>query len=253
MLRARDGADSKQADAIVERLVPRYETSREEFARAIGASPTLGPIRDAGRLVGLAAAERSRARKELATVLERFPGTTSFYWLAYRLSEADDDKRAAWDALERARQLDPTNPRFRAMSLLVAAWALPASAAEEHLATVRNSLASGGAEICLMYAHAELTLARRGSLHERKRRWARARDAADAGIPQAESDAMRSNLKATQLLVRELLANRVPKPEILYLAGLGELAATARPNTNIGDLLTTRLRRTDAGLRAAAA
>jgi hypothetical protein len=253
VLRAREGIDARHADAIVERLVPRYEAIRQQFARAVGSSPTLVAIREAARLVGLAPAERSRARKELAAVLERFPGTTSFHWLGYRLAEADDDKKAAWDALDRARKLDSGNPRFRAMSLLAAAWALPMAAADEHLASARSSLPHAGAEVCLMYAHAELTLARRGTANERKRRMERARDAADAGIPQADSDALRSNLKATQLLIRELLANRVPTSEVLYLAGLSELAATAGPNANIGELLTTRLRRTEPGLHAAAA
>lgn len=105
-----------------------------------------------------------------------------------------------------------------------------------------------------MYAHAELTLARKVAAKERKSRWTRARDAADAGIAQATSEGLRMNLKATQLLLQELLADRVPTPEVLYLAGLSELAATAMPKVDVLDLLTTvRLRRTGATLGAAAA
>lgn len=104
-----------------------------------------------------------------------------------------------------------------------------------------------------MYAHAELTLARKVAAKERKSRWTRARDAADAGIAQATSEGLRMNLKATQLLLQELLADRVPTPEVLYLAGLSELAATAMPKVDVLDLLTVRLRRTGATLGAAAA
>ncbi len=253
VLRAREGVETRQADAIVARLAPRYSAIQHEFARTLSTSATLLAIRDAARLVGLAAAERASARKELAVVLGRFPGAASFYWLGYRLAEADDDKEAAWAALENAGRLAPDNPRFRAMSLLVAAWALPRAAAEEHLAAVRGSLERAGAEICLMYAHAELTLARKASAKERMSRWTRARDAAEAGIAQAGSEGLRRNLKATQLLLHELLAKRVPTTEILYLAGLSELAATAMPKADVLDLLTVRLRRTGASVGAAAA
>jgi len=47
-----------------------------------------------------------------------------------------------------------------------------------------------------------------------------------------------------QLLLGELLAGREPTLEILYLAGLGEYAATAKPNADVVDFLTERLRRT---------
>jgi hypothetical protein len=55
-------------------------------------------------------------------VLDAFPGTTSFWWLAYRFAEADGDKKAAWDALTRARRLSPSTPKFEAASLLAASW-----------------------------------------------------------------------------------------------------------------------------------
>lgn len=40
--------------------------------------------------------------------------------------------------------------------------------------------------------------------------------------------------------------------EVLYLAGLGEVAATAKANVDITELLTTRLRRTEPDRRVAA-
>jgi len=243
VLRARDAVDARTAAAMLSKVAPHYEASRRDFARAVAGSPAILAMRDAGRLDGLAAPDVAQARLELARLLERFPGAASFWWMAYRLAETAGDRKGAWEALERARKLAPRNPRFLAMSLLVAAWALPASAAEEHLGSARSALAHAGPEVCLMYALAEITLARKASKGERRARWTRARDAADAGIARATTEGMRRNLQATQLLLRELLAGREPTIEILYLAGLGEVAATAPTNANIVDFLTERLRR----------
>ncbi|MBI3206692.1 MAG: hypothetical protein HYZ29_34470 [Myxococcales bacterium] len=243
VLRAREGVEDRTSEAILSRLAPRFAASRHEFGRAVSASPMLLAIRDAGHIASLMPAERSKARGELAQVLAKFPGTTSFWWMQYRLAEADGNKKEAWEALTRARLLVPTNPRFLAMSLLVAAWALPPSAAEQHIAGVRGSIDRAGAEVCLMYALAEVALARKASPDERRRRWRRAREASDSGIARANTEGLRRNLRAAQLLANELLAGRQPTMEILYLAGLGEVAAMASPNANVADFLTARLRR----------
>jgi hypothetical protein len=44
------------------------------------------------------------------------------------------------------------------------------------------------------------------------------------------------------LLLIELLAGREPTMEIFYLAGIGDVASTAKRSANVIDLLTTRLR-----------
>jgi len=111
--------------------------------------------------------------------------------MEYRLAETVGDRSGAWGALSRARRLTPENPRFWAMSLLVAAWALPQAAADQQLASARASLDRAPADVCLMYALAELTLARRGTAAEKKVRRLRARDAADAGIALAETPGTR--------------------------------------------------------------
>jgi len=251
VLRSKDGLDAKAVRAVVSRLGPKYESLHGAFARAVAASPALLAMRNARTIDGLTAAERSTARKELAVVLATFPGVTSFWWLGYRLAEAEDDKSAAWDALRRARELEPNNPRFRAMSLLVAAWALPLAAAERHLESARGSLERSEAELCLMYAVAQISLARKASEADRKRRWRHARDAADIGVARATTGGLRKDLRAVQLVLRELLAGRKPTIDVLYLAGLGELASIAKTNENIVDLLTTRFRRESERERAA--
>jgi tetratricopeptide (TPR) repeat protein len=242
VLRDRRDVDEATADAMLSRLGPRYERARLDFARAVSASPALLTMRDAGSVAAALPAARTAARKELALVLAAFPGTTSFWWMGYRLAEADGDKKAAWDALTRARRLSPSNPRFEAMSLIVAAWALPLGAAEEHISGVRGSLDRAGAEVCLMYAYAEINLARKSSAAGRAPRYRRAREAVEAGLAQATSEGLRRNLKATQLLLDDLLAGRQPTVRILYLAGLGELAAMTEPRANVVDVLTMRVR-----------
>lgn len=234
--------DEPTADAMLSRLGPRYERARAEFAKVVSASPNLSGLRDAGSIAAATVEVRASARSEIEVVLEAFPGTTSFWWMAYRLAEADGDKKAAWDALTRARLLAPGNPRFEAMSLLVAAWALPLAAAEEHISRVRSSLDRAGAEACLMYAHAEISLAQKPPASERELRYRRAREAVEAGLAQATSEGIRRSLKAAQLLLDELLAGRRPTLEILYLAGLGELAAMIAPKANVVDVLTSRVR-----------
>ncbi len=236
--------DQQAANSILSRLEGRFRALQQEFAAAVGSSPTLLAIRDARRLSGLMPSELTKARKELAVVLGKFPGAESFWWMQYRLSESAGKKTEAWDALARCRRLAPDNPRFAAMSLLVAAWALPASAAEEQLASVRGSLIRAEPEVCLMYALAEISLARdTKDAPEVDLRWKRARDAAESGIARAHTEGLRRNLKAVQLLLNELLAGREPTMEILYLAGLSELAASEKPNANVTDILTVGLRR----------
>jgi hypothetical protein len=242
VLRDRQGVDEPTADAMLSRLAPRFEKSRREFLKTVGAAPTLMTITDA-RSLAAAPNVRSKARKELRAVLARFPGTPYFWWVEYRLAEQEGDKTAAWGALTRARQLDPNNQSYEASSLLLAAWALPRRAAEQHLARVRGSFDRAGAEVCLMHALAVLELAGGSKGGERAKRWEEARDAANSGLTQARTEELRRDLKAVQLLVGELLAGRVPTMEILYLAGLGEVASMAAPSASVVEVLTTTVRR----------
>lgn len=247
LLRAKERIDAPTAEAVVERVTPRFEASQRAFSHAVASSPAIMTIAETGVVAGLSRAGRTKARKELSAVLARFPGTTNFWWMQYRLAELDDSKREAWAALSNARLLAPNNPRFLAMSLVVAAWALPPAAAEEHLKGVRGSLERAGAEVCLMYAHAEIALARVSSVEDEKLRLGRAREAADAGIAQAHTQAVRRNLTVVQLLLRELLAGREPTMQILYRAGLGGVASMENPDANVVDFLSARARRVGLG------
>src|SRR5262249_48685099 len=108
--------------------------------------------------------------------------------------------------------------------------------ADEHLARIRGSFDTAGAAVCLMYALAELELAKKAEAPQD--RWQRALDAANAGLGQAPPDGLRRNLKATQLVLQALLAGKEPTLDILYLAGLGESAAAAPSAGNVVDLVT---------------
>ncbi len=240
VLQAQEAVDAPTADAILSRLSPRFEASRRSFSRIIAASPTLLSIAEVGLGTDLSRTSRLRVRKELDAVLAQFPGAMNFWWMRYRLAEMDDKRQEAWSALERARLLAPDNSRLRAMSLVVAVWALPPIAAEQHITGVRGTLDQAAAEVCLMYALAEITLARGASRDETTLRWTRARDAADAGIARAGTPELRRNLKAIQLLLCDLLAGREPTMEILYRAGLGRVAAMEKPDANVVDLLNAR-------------
>jgi hypothetical protein len=241
VLPAREEVEARAADGMLSRVIPLYAALQREFSLAVHASPEVLALREAGRLDHLPPDSLARARKELGRLLERFPGATSFWWMAYRLAESAGDRGGAWDALRRARELAPTNPRFLAMSVLVAAWALSPVEADKYLAAIRPTIANRAEpEVCLMYGLAELRLAEHARASERPERWSRARDAADAGVARARTEGLRRNLKATQLIARELLAGRKPTMDILYRAGLSEVAATAKTNANVTKLLFER-------------
>lgn len=242
LLQAREGVEAATPEAILARLTPRFEAFQQEFLRLAGSTPTLTAMVRANPGTLPSRAERARARKDLGVMLARFPGAMNFWGLGVHLAEMDGDKPGAWDALDRTRQLDPGSERWAAVSPVLAAWALLPSEAERHLAGVRGTLGRAGAETRLMYALAEISLAQRAASDEQALRWGRAREAAEEGLARAERVDLRRNLKATQLLLHELLAGREPTMEILYRAGLGQAAAMEKPDANEVDFLTARSR-----------
>ncbi|HEU4533892.1 MAG TPA: hypothetical protein VFS00_07225, partial [Polyangiaceae bacterium] len=233
------------AEAMRARLESKYEASKRAYGQALKASPNVLTMLQTRSVVGGTAAERGELRRECETFLKRFPGASSWWWFAYRLAEASGDQGRAWDALARARRLDPDNRTFKAFGLLVAAKTLSPEAAEEHLAHVRTSLDREGEEVCMMYALAEINLAQRGPRAARAAHWQRALDATSAGLGQISDPAWRAKLKAMHMITLELLAGREPTMGILYHAGLGTMAAAAEPKANVVDLLTDHLRRVE--------
>lgn len=237
--------DRQTAEAMRSRLESKYEASKRAYGQALKASPNVLTVLQTRNVVGGTAAERGELRRECEAFLKQFPGATSWWWFAYRLAEASGDKGRAWNALARARRLDPDNRTFKAFSLLAAAKTFSPEAAEERLAHVRTSLEREGEEVCMMYALAEVNLAQRGPEAARAVRWQRALDATYAGLAQISDPAWRAKLKAMQMIIVELLAGREPTMGILYHAGLGAMAAAAKPKANVVDLLTDELHRVE--------
>ena len=252
VLSEKRAVDPATAEAMRARLEPKYEASTRAYARALRTLPRVSKMVQSRSVTWGSAAERNDLRREIDALLRQFPGTSNWWWFAYRLAEASNDKGRTWDALAKARRLDPENRTFKAMRLLVATKILSPEQAEEQLAQVRTSLDREGEEVCIMYALAELDLARRGPQAQRAARWRRALDAANAGLAQINAPRWRGNLKAIQMLIEALLEGREPTLDILYLAGLGEVAAAATPKANIVDLLTDDVRRQVEPARAAA-
>jgi tetratricopeptide (TPR) repeat protein len=242
VLSEQEVVDRPTAEAMRSRLEPKYEASKRAYGLALKSSPNALRMLQTRSIVGGTTAERARLQREVDAFLRRFPGAIPWQWFAYRLAEASGDKGRAWDALTRARRLDPDNRTFKAMSLLLAARTFPPDSAEEHLAHVRSSLEREGEEVCIMYALAELALARKGPQDTRASRWRRALDAAHAGLSQVSAPHWHAHLKAIQMMAEELLSGREPTLEILYRAGLSEVAAAAKPKANVVDLLVDHVR-----------
>lgn len=250
VLRERREVDPGVASALLARLEPRYVKASREFQARLAGCTTLVKHLQADGGVASSARERASELREVRRVLKDFPGSAMFWWRAYRLLEADGDLTPAWDALSNARRLEPENSRYHAISLVLAAKALPRHEADEQLQRVRASLDSLGPDVCLMYAHAELELARKS---RKQARWQRARDAVERGLASAPSMWLSKNLRATRLILDSLLAGREPSFDILYDVGLGEEVATASPGGNVIELVTRLSKRqinTDAPLAA---
>lgn len=225
ILNESEDLEKGMAEAMLSRLRPRYDRAIRAFVKLLQTCPTLGRMQAGDRFsIPSGAAEQATALRELRRVLKEFPGIAALWGLVARLEEEAGNPAEAFEALRFALALAPENPQFKALSLLSAAEALPRAKADEYLAEVRPGLERGGAEVCLMYAFAEILLARRAA--DSAVRWQRALEAVDLAFPRTRSEGLRKNLTAVRLFLDDMIAKRKPDPQILYRAGLGRLAAT---------------------------
>lgn len=238
IVRERERVDAEVATSMLSRLEPRYERSHRAYAKLLSKLVFIRPG-PGGSLVPPHARDRRGAAREVAEVTDSYPGAAIWWWAAYRIAEASGRNMHAWYALRRAHRLEPDNARFEAVSLLAATWALAPAAADEHLAGYRGRLDGTAPEVCLMYALGEVRLARDGPPQGRVERWERALQAARAGLAQHPGGTTRKNLRATELLIQSYLDDEKPTLELLYLAGLADVAVRARPTDDIADLVTT--------------
>ncbi len=171
---------------------------------------------------------------------EFYPGAASLWWIAYRLAEPDN-QRAAWEALANARQLEPNNRRFKAMSLLLAARALPEAEVEARLAGVRGCFDSAGAEVCLMHASAEIQLARASDRRTGSTGNERSKQPRPV-FPNREEQGYATTCVHQTCSRRLCFAGAQPTMDILYRAGLSHLAVASSPDADIVDPITSSVR-----------
>jgi hypothetical protein len=225
VLEAARSVPADAAAALLARLQPRYARLESSFLGALQRSPLLRSYR--GSLGLLQGRQLTRYRLELQRLLERFPGTPSLWWARARVEESRGRSLAAWEALVCACRLDPDNSRYEALRLRLLPQVASPREADTALSSAYARLQRSAPEVCLMYALAEMELAHR-SPRTRRPRLQRALEAILHGRGQVPAESYLGRyLQAAQLILHEQLQGARPTPELLYLAGLGELVVTS--------------------------
>jgi hypothetical protein len=171
-------------------------------------------------------ANRVRARRELRQLLAAFPGEVELWHLLHQAYLSADKADRAWEALARARALEPENLTILGSELLLVPRVLELDAAEERLdagwSLLRRSPAELDADVCLCFSFAALDLARRSTrplLH-----YQRTSTIVDLGLAAPiDSTHAKDRLHAVRVLLADLLVGRRPGADALYRVGLGDL------------------------------
>lgn len=223
--------------AMLARLAPRYRKEQRKLQALWKKSPTLAR---ADTFLPPLTSRAARARRELAALLDYFPGSAQL-WLGHCVDRDDvGDPASAWEALHRARRLEPDAPSIEAMELWLLPRAFDAPEALRRLDAHRERLDQAPPELCLGYSLAELALASRAP-NERER-LDRARGIAALGRsrmllggrvrPQGQtvdsiSAVLFLHLAAVEQVAQERLAGHTPGLDVLYRLGLGRFVADA--------------------------
>jgi hypothetical protein len=208
----------------------RIDASMSEFVHryqgVLAKTPAFKAAIEAGDLWR---ASRSLDR-EIDRFLKVFPGDAQVWNVrSFRHAQAGD-VTAAWEAIQRARELMPEETTFVRMELELAPMHLPPARAEAQLDGIYTQIERGdaNADICIGFVAAALQLAKKG--RQREKRLRQALNAAIAGFRAADPLPNQHKIfRVFELSLREMLAGRKPTVEILYRCGLGNLAtATAQ-------------------------
>ncbi len=253
ILEYRDRVDRTTFERMSGRLKPAYDQLARRWASAIRGSRSLLAHRV---LVPSDPEARDAVGAEIEGLADRFPGTAELWWGVHRHYEAIGDWKAAWEAIERARQLQPDNHRYLEFAVLLAARRRPVEEARRFLAGTFEQLDRLPSAVSLFVALGELELAgrRRAAAHEH---WRAGLKAVHAGLskPQDQEVArLHQYLEATRLLLVALLAGEKPTMDLLYQAGLGDLVIATTSRQKPQDVLRAALSTADPGqdwLRAA--
>jgi hypothetical protein len=205
-------------DASMSELVHRYQ-------EVLAKTPAFKAAIEAGD-----AWRTSRALdREIDRFLKVFPGDARVWSIRSLRHLQAGDVTAAWEAIQRARELMPEETTFMGIELELVPKHLPPARAEAQLDGIYTQIERGdaNADVCFGFVVAAIQLAERGRQH-REKLLRQALHAAMAGFRAADplpND--RKIFRVFELSLREMLAGRKPTVEILYRCGLGSLATAA--------------------------
>lgn len=209
--------------AYTEVFYPRLKATLDAWNEAYT------PLRQLLVVGGLMPVDRVlRAEMKASTVAlaSKFPGVTQLWWRIYRHQEADGELPEALETLRtRARPLDPQNFNYLGATLdLLIRLDQPPALIDQTLEQI--DLRKAAAPVCILYASAEIRLARIEA-SQRTDRLSRARRVINCGLrQQAEGTDHHQHLRALELFVDALEAGQsVDVREVLFRAGLGALVA----------------------------
>jgi hypothetical protein len=232
--------DPKLRDGMLAKLTPAYQRSQQQYATALGKLKVLRGM-PPHPLSQWPQDLRAPAEKEASMMTRAFPGAAGWWWVSYRLAEGRENWPVAWDALGRARELDPEDLNFEAMSIHAAISALGPAKAQEHLVRIGARLDASKPLLCLMYALGEVRMARTESQAQKRTRWVRALAATNIGLSGQPTETQHKNLRAVKLLLDSYLANKLASVELLYLAGLSDVAVSAQAGADVEQLLSSSI------------
>ncbi|MBN1610144.1 MAG: hypothetical protein JW940_26190 [Polyangiaceae bacterium] len=218
VLEASEPLPETEARAIRARLDGKFGSFLRSYQRVLKHTPKTASAMERGK-----APEQAR---ELGILLSAFPGDPRFWSSLASVQRTNGNVRACWDAIQRARRLDPEDTAIRQAELDLVTQADPEQASAVLEVAYRDILADGNADLCFGFAAG----ATRWGLERGERVWLeRALDAATLGMsfpPLYPSD--RAWFHAFRLVIRELLAGKKPRMDILFRAGLGAWVVASR-------------------------
>ncbi|MBX3250223.1 MAG: hypothetical protein KF901_23800 [Myxococcales bacterium] len=231
IVQLRSATDS--AADILGSLEARVEKARLHYGKKVA------PLRFFSR-APQTAEDRHLALSAVESMLAEFPGIGSFWWARYWLLANSTPRRKAeaWRSIERARRLAPDDPYIEASAVLAGVDLLPAADAHALLRGARAVLQPERPLLCLTTALAELRLTEGSSKATQAEAHRRALYAARVGLAGAPPSPWFEELRATHNVLELLLADRVPTLDVLYQAGLADIALHAKPGEPVVDLLT---------------
>ncbi len=248
-----DGLPADVVEAYRSKLEPRREGLQAAFQEALAAAPVLAA---SGFIVPMAR-DSARALKELDRLLAAFPGEFELWYFRYQAAFfGGRDPTAAWDALERARRLEPDNAFARGAELILVPRVLPLADAEERLDAAYSELRRSGvnveADTYLCFAIACFTLAERSA---RTRTFTTSGRSMPPGTaPRAPLDraGAKPDLRVARAIAKDLLegaqADAARRRSTRPGAGIAWRAASAEERKDPIRLLTGRQRLPARGL-----